>query len=68
LLAIHIYKMNYRWHGQHPADITIATTQAAPEQTERFGVAEIDLDHQAWASQKNRSTAIGCVRFLIRPW
>jgi glucose-1-phosphate adenylyltransferase len=50
LAGIHIYKMNYRsmvdWHGKHQADITIATTQAVPEQTERFGVAEIDLDHR----------------------
>ena len=50
LAGDHIYKMNYRsmvdWHRQHQADITIATTQAAPEETERFGVAEIDLDHR----------------------
>ena len=50
LAGDHIYKMNYRmmidWHRQHQADITIATTQVAPEEAERFGVAEINPDHR----------------------
>ena len=45
LAADHIYKMNYRlmldWHRQHQADITIATTQVAPEEAPRFGIANI---------------------------
>jgi glucose-1-phosphate adenylyltransferase len=49
LSADHIYKMNYRemmdWHRRHHADITIATLQVAPEEAERFGIAEIDQDH-----------------------
>ena len=44
----HIYKMNYRdmlaWHRNQKADITIATIQAAPEESSRFGVAEIAED------------------------
>jgi glucose-1-phosphate adenylyltransferase len=50
LAGDHIYKMNYRsmfdWHRQHQADITIATTQMAPEEAERFGVVEINADHR----------------------
>ena len=50
LAGDHIYKMNYRsmfdWHRQHQADITIATTQIAPEEAERFGVVEINPDHR----------------------
>jgi glucose-1-phosphate adenylyltransferase len=46
----HIYKMNYRemvdWHHLHHADITIATLQVAPQEAERFGIAEIDADHR----------------------
>ncbi len=48
--ADHIYKMNYRemvdWHQVHHADITIATLQVAPEEAERFGIAEIDAGHR----------------------
>ena len=44
----HIYKMNYRdmldWHRRHKAEITIATIKAPPEESGRFGVAEIDPD------------------------
>jgi glucose-1-phosphate adenylyltransferase len=50
LAGDHIYKMNYQsmidWHRQHRADITIATTQVAPEEAERFGVVEISPDHR----------------------
>ena len=50
LAADHIYKMNYRlmleWHRQHKADITIATTQVAPGEAERFGVANIISDYR----------------------
>jgi glucose-1-phosphate adenylyltransferase len=46
----HIYKMNYRelldWHQDHQADVTIATTQTAPEEAYRFGIMEIDADHR----------------------
>ena len=46
----HVYKMNYHemvaWHRQHQADITIATIQVAPEEASRFGVVEINRDHQ----------------------
>jgi glucose-1-phosphate adenylyltransferase len=44
----HIYKMDYHemieWHGDHNADITIATLQVPPEEAGRYGVAEIDED------------------------
>jgi glucose-1-phosphate adenylyltransferase len=44
----HIYKMNYRdmldWHRRHNAEITIATIKAPPQESGRFGVAEIDPD------------------------
>jgi len=50
LAADHIYKMNYRemvdWHEWHEADITIATLQVAPEEAERFGIAEIAQGHR----------------------
>ena len=46
----HIYKMNYLelldWHLAHQADVTIATTQTAPEEAHRFGIMEIDADHR----------------------
>src|SRR5262245_49789038 len=46
----HIYKMNYRemvdWHRQRAADITIATIQIAPEESGRFGIADIDPDYR----------------------
>ena len=45
-----IYKMNYHemldWHRQHHADVTIATIQVCPEESVRFGVAEIDHDYR----------------------
>lgn len=44
----HIYKMNYALmldqHVRSGADITIATIQEKPEDSSRFGVAEIDRD------------------------
>ena len=50
LAADHIYKMNYgemvEWHRQHHADITIATIQVAPQEADRFGIAEIDATHR----------------------
>jgi glucose-1-phosphate adenylyltransferase len=46
----HIYKMNYHemvaWHRQHQADITIATIQVSPDEAGRFGIVEINRDHQ----------------------
>jgi glucose-1-phosphate adenylyltransferase len=45
-----IYKMNYHemldWHRLHHADVTIATIQVCPEESVRFGVAEIDHDYR----------------------
>jgi glucose-1-phosphate adenylyltransferase len=42
----HIYKMDYRQmidvHRSKDADVTIATTQVAPEEAYRFGVVQID--------------------------
>jgi glucose-1-phosphate adenylyltransferase len=50
LAADHIYKMNYRsmidQHRRLKADITIATTQVLPEESGRFGVAEITPDQR----------------------
>lgn len=50
LSADHIYKMNYRemteWHRQQKADITIATIQIPPEESSRFGVAQIDPSYR----------------------
>jgi glucose-1-phosphate adenylyltransferase len=46
LAADHIYKMNYRemvdWHTANRADVTVATIQMRPEESSRFGVADID--------------------------
>src|SRR5579872_6788165 len=46
LAADHIYKMDYlemvEWHRNREADITVATIQLRPEESPRFGVAEID--------------------------
>jgi glucose-1-phosphate adenylyltransferase len=46
----HIYKMNYHemvaWHRQHQADITIATIQVSPDEAGRFGIVDINRDHQ----------------------
>ena len=50
LAGDHIYKMNYRsmfeQHRQHDADITIATTQVAPDEADRFGVVDITPDQR----------------------
>jgi len=50
LAGDHIYKMDYRemiaWHKQSNADITIATIQASPSESTRFGVTEIDDQHR----------------------
>jgi glucose-1-phosphate adenylyltransferase len=46
----HIYKMNYHemlaWHASQGADITVATIQVRPDESTRFGVAEIDRDYR----------------------
>lgn len=46
LSADHIYKMNYQhmleWHLETGADVTLATTQVAPEEASRFGIVAID--------------------------
>src|SRR5580658_5354067 len=48
LAADHIYKMNYalmlEQHRRSGAEITVATILEKPEDTSRFGVAEIDPD------------------------
>ncbi len=48
LAADHIYKMNYalmlEQHIRSGADITFATIEVNPEESPRFGVAEIDSD------------------------
>ncbi len=50
LSADHIYKMNYGemsdWHRKQKADITIATIQIPPEESGRFGVAQIDPSYR----------------------
>ena len=50
LAADHIYKMNYQemvdWHTHKRADITVATIQMKPEESLRFGVAEIDENYR----------------------
>ncbi len=50
LAGDHIYKMNYHdmveWHRRQGADITIATLQVCPEESPRFGIAEIDRDYR----------------------
>jgi glucose-1-phosphate adenylyltransferase len=49
LAADHIYKMDYLemvdWHRSRQADITVATIQMRPEESSRFGVAEIDENY-----------------------
>ena len=46
----HIYKMDYGemmdWHRRYDADITIATIRVPPEESWRFGVAEIDPNYR----------------------
>ena len=46
LSADHIYKMNYHhmlnWHLRSGADVTVATTQVAPEEASRFGIVDMD--------------------------
>ncbi len=48
LAADHIYKMNYapmlEQHRRSGADITVATILEKPEETQRFGVAELESD------------------------
>lgn len=50
LAADHIYKMDYLemldWHRNRQADITVATIQMRPEESSRFGVAEIDENYR----------------------
>lgn len=50
LAGDHIYKMDYGemvgWHRKYDADITIATIRIPPEESWRFGVAEIDPDYR----------------------
>jgi glucose-1-phosphate adenylyltransferase len=50
LAGDHIYKMDYQemlsWHRLQNADITIATIQAPPADSYRYGVAEIDPDYR----------------------
>jgi len=45
-----IYKMDYDemllWHRKNRADITIATIRVSPEESRRFGVAEIEEDYR----------------------
>jgi glucose-1-phosphate adenylyltransferase len=42
LSADHVYKMNYlqmlKWHMDHEADVTVATTQIPPAEASRFGI------------------------------
>jgi glucose-1-phosphate adenylyltransferase len=42
LSADHVYKMNYlqmlKWHKDHDADVTVATTQIPPAEASRFGI------------------------------
>ena len=46
LAGDHIYKMDYQemidCHTSHNADATIATIQIAPEEADRYGIADID--------------------------
>ncbi len=46
LAGDHIYKMDYQetidCHTSHNADVTIATIQIAPEEADRYGIAEMD--------------------------
>ncbi|MBI4907840.1 MAG: glucose-1-phosphate adenylyltransferase [Acidobacteria bacterium] len=46
LSADHIYKMNYQhmleWHIERCADVSVATTQVAPEEAPRFGIVGMD--------------------------
>jgi len=48
LSADHVYKMNYQhmleWHLKHKADVTVATTQVAPEEAGRFGIVGMDRE------------------------
>ena len=50
LAADHIYKMNYQemvdWHRGRQADITVATIRVGPEESLRYGVAEIDENYR----------------------
>src|SRR5260370_3670977 len=48
LSADHVYKMDYRlmlrWHIENDADVTVATTQVAPEDAGRYGIVTLDQD------------------------
>jgi glucose-1-phosphate adenylyltransferase len=48
LSADHVYKMNYgsmiRWHLDKKADVTLATSQVAPAEAERFGIVQMGKD------------------------
>jgi glucose-1-phosphate adenylyltransferase len=48
LSADHVYKMNYqhmlRWHVDHDADASVATTRIPPSQAGRFGIIRADAD------------------------
>ena len=64
LAGDHIYKMNYHemveWHRKHQADITIATIQVPPEQSERFGVAEIEENNRIVGFKEKPRPADAC--------
>lgn len=48
LSADHVYKMQYQhmlqWHLEHEADVTVATTQVAPDEANRFGIVGMNSD------------------------
>lgn len=48
LSADHVYKMDYRlmlrWHTEHDADVTVATTQVDPAEAGRFGIVSLAND------------------------
>lgn len=56
LAGDHIYKMDYgemvEWHRKYDADITIATIRVPPEESWRFGVAEIDPDYRIFGFEE----------------
>src|SRR5579862_6068331 len=68
--ADHIYKMNYRemldWHRQHRADITIATVQVSPAESNFFGIAEIAADHRI-VGFKEKPLPADAVRSTFNP-
>lgn len=60
----HIYKMNYQdmlaWHTRQKADVTIATIQAQPDRSRRFGVADIDQDYRVTGFREKPSPEDAC--------